>query len=407
MVLNDKKIKRLFDDWYRSNEKDIREKVSLEKNERNKFIKNFPLSKIENKELELDGYVAGKGGISFCNLIEFYTKNFERISLGAASAYGIFYSEVIRNYNIKKGQSYITIYNVREANNYFKNNILENIYNLIDYCKNKKYSEIDNNYNFKESVPYVNVRRKIIHLYFPDKFIHINGNEYLIKLGQILGINGTPTEIANKSLEKLKSITGENDSYILSVFAWRELLKQETGTGKKSNIDMKSEKSISKEERYIINKIENYLNRNPNLILYGPPGTGKTYWVRQYVKDKEKIIKKEKEYADDFINFIRPIYEEYKTKDRIKKAKSKFDEISKSIKDIKNKSDNDFEELLYDILYSGYPININRPWAHKVYEKPKIVKNILIELFDSLDEKEKNYGIISNSLNKLKDKTDI
>jgi len=40
MALSDEKIKRLFDEWYKKNEKDIREKVDLAKKERDEFI-NF------------------------------------------------------------------------------------------------------------------------------------------------------------------------------------------------------------------------------------------------------------------------------------------------------------------------------------------------------------------------------
>ena len=77
--LEDEDIKRFFNDWYREKEKEIKEKVNLQKKERGKFVENFPLAKIENKKLKLNEYVQGRGEGSFCKFIEFYTDILRKI----------------------------------------------------------------------------------------------------------------------------------------------------------------------------------------------------------------------------------------------------------------------------------------------------------------------------------------
>lgn len=155
----------------------------------------------------------------------------------------------------------------------------------------------------------------------------------------------------------------------------------------------------NREDKDMLNKIKEYLTHNPNLILYGPPGTGKTYWVRKYVEGK--VRKSSGGYYENFVESARPLYEQYEVDlSRFKSIKSDIDN------GIKEMSDDDFEKLLYNILYKG-PINLNRPWAHKIYNHPKKTKKALVKLLDDISSRKDIYSPIAECLNNLQKVTGI
>jgi hypothetical protein len=215
-MVDERALKEKFDDWYKNKKKEIEASVEKARQEQKSFVEKFPIDEIE--QLEILDYIPGRRDIrSFANYIEFYTRNFSQIHIFSAMPFGIWWADDRQLYLVNKNGRAEEA-NEEDAKNYFNDIVLENLKQLIGFAKNNKFEYIDNN-DFNPSIPHVNIRRKIVQLYFPDKFVHINGNEYLDNLGRELNIQGSRLEIANEALEELKKITGEKDPYIVNNFA--------------------------------------------------------------------------------------------------------------------------------------------------------------------------------------------
>ena len=135
-------------------------------------------------------------------------------------------------------------------------------------------------------------------------------------------------KIERYSYDNAKEILKENDPYILSNFAWYLV------RCKNNNKDYEKEILTEKEAEKMIDKIEEYLSHNPNLILYGPPGTGKTYWVRKYVEGKKVELRNT---DNDFMNSLLELYKKHENRygydeyhDRIIKWRDMEDEEFRS-----------------------------------------------------------------------------
>lgn len=282
--------------------------------QRSEFISKFPASKILG--LKLDEYCLGmSSGITgekikenFSYYLENNTDAFGSIWGSRAQKFGIFYQKSggfwfntkYENHNIAFDSVKNQILRIIEAGLQFQN----------DRDWNKISSLIDNKENFDI---YVNVRSKILSVYFPNTFLMIHSREYIDQILDYLEISrkhlgdsltlkqGKLIEFKN-SHQIMKNWTVEDYSY----FLWNAIVKNDllvTENVKEKNYEEmqtisldtfsdsmlpfpdpdsldKAKKLIAEDILIDESKIEQIISSliaGKNILLTGPVGSGKTH----------------------------------------------------------------------------------------------------------------------------------
>lgn len=174
---------------------DNNEHIENEIKNQEKFVKEYPISRIKN--LTLEEYCLGleKFKQSFCYKLEFgdYKATGFGIGGGVASKFGIYFSGTDYKYHGKNNK----VIEDNEVNNYFEDFKKQLVEFLVDMHENEPNFDIDNKYPLLGGSGNYMVLTKLLGLYYPDRFITMSKLDVYKKMCDYLHINYEKDAIKN------------------------------------------------------------------------------------------------------------------------------------------------------------------------------------------------------------------
>ncbi len=174
----------------------------------NNFKNRFPIEKLS--ELSLKDYIEVGSVDTIAYYLEYKKEKLDNsvmthgVGGGSAMKFGIYQDRTTKLYKSgKSNKSLITYENYEDANEYFKNNIL-NV--LIDTIVNFNINKV-NTYDSNNSTIGASILLRLLFIYYPESFLTITQFETLEKIAHTLGIDNSLIE--NKKLILLNYIISQ------------------------------------------------------------------------------------------------------------------------------------------------------------------------------------------------------
>ena len=297
------------------------------------FIQEYPLSRINN--LNLEEYALGTDEYkeSFSYKLEFgkYKNLGIGIGGGTAAKHGIYRKKDTKKYY---GLNNKEIENPQEYWLQFRSQLYNFLINI-----NKETM-----FNAKEKYPLLQgtsmVLTKLASIYYPEYFLNICSKEKLLVIASYFSIpikkSDSPEKISfdiNKYIrEKIPEVCNHHPYYIGDMLYKYINFIEENGDIKEeiqenlkpyTKDDFLSKVYIDETE---YEKLNNLLNKKKNIILEGAPGVGKSFMAKRlaysrigYIDDsKILMIQFHQSYSyEDFIEGIRPVNGKFKVVDGV------------------------------------------------------------------------------------------
>lgn len=255
--------------WLETNPKTIPDNL---RKLREEFLLRFPKEKISN--LTLEQYAPGYDNNSFCNWLEYKTRDLGSIKSLSFSKFGVWYSN--KTWQKKK------VYDSPEdALSHIKTGLAA----LIDLAEKKDYSDLDKEgTELLGQFPY-SIRCKTLNLYFPEEFLPIYQLSRLKHFLKIFNVEpqGKAFKLNRQLLDLLRRhIEFEGlDTHQMMYFLHDRFHPPKEGQENKAMASLATTNQAP-EFPIELQHLMNVAARTRNILLYGPPGTGKTWLVNHF-----------------------------------------------------------------------------------------------------------------------------